>query len=155
VVQASPSPEDTAALFARLLALADEDVFTILAVAMGETLEAGNEIVEAVGVHLTVDARATWRADDAFFEHLRDRAVVNAMLAEVAGKAVADANLAERLKTQKQIIRDCIEGANGRETVEGRVPGWLAFPVRTCTEVGTLRSAEAWQRVAQLFHPAG
>src|SRR5262249_32134625 len=111
VVQASPSPEETAALFARLLALPDEDVLAILAVAMAETLEAGNELVEAVGVHLAVDARASWRADDAFFEHLRDRAVVNATLAEVAGKTVADANLAERLKTQKQIIRNCIEGA--------------------------------------------
>jgi ParB family chromosome partitioning protein len=154
VVQASPSPEDTAALFARLLALPDEDVLAILAVAMGETLEAGNELVEAVGVHLAVDARATWKPDDAFFEHLRDRAVVNAMLAEVAGKTVADANLAERLKTQKQIIRDCIEGTNGREKVEGWVPGWLVFPVRTGTEAGTLKTAEAWQRVAPLFQPA-
>jgi ParB family chromosome partitioning protein len=155
VVQASPSPEDTAARFARLLALSDEDVLAILAVAMGETLEAGNELVEAVGVHLAVDARATWCAGDAFFEHLRDRAVVNAMLAEVAGETVADANLAERLKTQKQIIRDCIEGANGREKVEGWVPGWLAFPVRTSTEAGTLRTAEAWRRIAHLFRPVG
>jgi ParB family chromosome partitioning protein len=155
VVQASPSPEDTVALFARLLALPDEDVLAILAVAMGETLEAGNELVEAVGVHLAVDARATWKPDDAFFEHLRDRTVVNAMLAEVAGKTVADANLTERLKTQKQIICDCIAGANGREKVEGWVPGWLAFPVRTCTGAGSLRTAEAWQRVAHLFQPAG
>jgi hypothetical protein len=31
---------------------------------------------------------------------------------------------------QKQIIRDCLTGTNGRAKVEGWLPGWLAFPAR-------------------------
>jgi hypothetical protein len=43
---------------------------------------------------------------------------VNALLVEVAGKPVADANLSERTEVQKQIICDRLTGTNGREKVE-------------------------------------
>ena len=44
------------------------------------------------------------------------------MPTEVTGKAVADANVAEKARTQKQIIRDALAGANGRTKVEGWLP---------------------------------
>jgi ParB family chromosome partitioning protein len=65
-----------------------------------------------------------------FFDLLRDRASINAILADVAGEAIAKANIAEKAKTQKQIIRDYLAGANGRVKIDGWLPGWLAFPVR-------------------------
>src|SRR3546814_4472128 len=46
--------EDTSAIFAWLLALPDGDVLAVLAVVMGETLEAGSAVVEAVGGYLGV-----------------------------------------------------------------------------------------------------
>ena len=92
--------------------------------------------------------------DDAFFDMIRDKAVLNAMLAEVAGKRCADSNIAEKAKTQKKIVRDCLDGANGRAKVEGWLPGWLAFPVRTCTENGTLATVDEWARVRSLFDGA-
>jgi len=46
----------------------------------------------------------------------------------VAGEAIAKANIAEKAKTQKQIVRDCLAGENGRVKVEGWLPGWMAFP---------------------------
>ncbi|MDR5730006.1 MAG: hypothetical protein RB191_21545 [Terriglobia bacterium] len=52
------------------------------------------------------------------------------MLTEVAGEAVAKANVAEKAKTQKQIIRDCLVGANGRTKAEDWLPGWMAFPAK-------------------------
>ena len=52
------------------------------------------------------------------------------MLTELAGEAVAKANIAEKAKTQKQIVRDYLTGANGRTKVEGWLPGWMAFPQR-------------------------
>lgn len=143
----------TAVVFARLLSLSDEDVLRIAACVMAETLQAGSAMVEAVGNHVQADARQHWHADDAFFDLIRDKAVINAMLAEVAGKQVADGNVAEKVKTQKKIIRDCLD-ANGRAKVEGWLPGWMAFPVRTYTEFGSLRSAEEWARVSHLFHGA-
>ena len=137
--------------FVRLLALADDDVLRVLAVVMGETLEAGSAVVEALGVHLKLDMRTVWQPDEAFFDLLRDKPVLNAMLAEVAGKATADANLTEKAKTQKQIVRDCLAGTNGRERVMGWLPGWMAFPVRAYTERGGFKTAEEWERVRGLF----
>ena len=141
----------TAGLFVRLLALPDGDVLRVLALVMGESLEAGSAVVEALGVHLKVEMGIAWQPDDAFFDLIRDRQVVNAMLAEVAGKPVADGNVAEKLKTQKQIIRDSLAGTNGRTRVEGWLPGWMQFPVRAYTDRGGLRIAEHWARVRPLF----
>jgi ParB family chromosome partitioning protein len=141
----------TAETFARLLALPDDDVLRVLAVVMGETLEAGSAVVEALGAHLKLDMGAVWQPDEAFFDLIRDRQVVNAMVAEVAGKRSADANVAEKLKTQKQIIRDSLTGSNGRDKVEAWLPGWMQVPVRSYTDRGGLRTADQWARVQSLF----
>lgn len=141
----------TVGIFARLLALSDDDVMRVLAVVMGETLEAGSAVVEAVGVHLKLDMGTVWQPDDAFFDLIRDRQVVNAMVAEVAGKRGADANVVEKLRTQKAIIRDCLAGTNGRTKVKAWLPGWMQFPVRAYTDRGGLRTAEEWARVRPLF----
>lgn len=118
----------TATIFARLLTLDDAQLLAILAVVMGETLAIGSAVVELLGACLMPDMAALWTADDALFDAIRDRKIVNAMLREVAGKKVADANLAETAKAQKAIIRDCLAGVNNRRKVEKWVPKWLAFP---------------------------
>jgi ParB family chromosome partitioning protein len=121
---------ETADVFAHLPALTEADVLRIAAFFMARSLQAGSDVVEEVGTRLAVDARAYWQPDDAFFDLIRDRATVNATVADVAGEAVAKANIAEKAKTQKQIIRDCLAGTNGRSKVAGWVPGWLEFPAR-------------------------
>jgi ParB family chromosome partitioning protein len=120
----------TARVFARLLTLSDAEVLRIAAFAMAETLAVGSAAVEAAGAVLKADPRGMWQPDEAFFDLLRDRATVNAMLAEVAGEAVAKGNATEKLKTQKQIIRDYLAGRNDRPKVENWVPGWMEFPFR-------------------------
>lgn len=115
-------------IFARLAKLDDAQILSILAVVMGETLDVGGMMVELLGIWLKPDMAGLWRADDAFFEGLRDRKIVNAMLREVAGKKVADANLTEWVRAQKTIIRDCLAGKNDRKKVATWVPKWLAFP---------------------------
>ena len=120
----------TASVFEKLLTLSDPEVQRIAAYFMALTLKSGSEVVEAVGEHLAIDPRGQWQADDCFFDLIRDRASTNALLAEVAGEAIAKANIAEKTKTQKQIIRDCLSGSGGRAKVEGWMPGWLCFPSR-------------------------
>jgi len=122
---------ETADVFAALLALSDVDVMRIAAFFMASSLAVGSDVVEVVGTHLNVDARTHWHPDDTFFDLIRDRATLNAMLAEVAGEAVARGNIAEKAKLQKQIIRDCLAGTNGRSKVENWLPGWLCFPMRS------------------------
>ncbi len=143
----------TAAVFARLLGLTDKQVARVAAFAMAESLAAGSAVVEALGVHLNVDAAKHWTPDDAFFDLIRDKATVNAMLAEVAGKAVADANVAEKTKTQKQIIKDCLASAGGRTKVEGWLPGLMAFPFRD-TGDGLNPIARAAASITALFPAA-
>ncbi|WP_353642523.1 ParB/RepB/Spo0J family partition protein [Mesorhizobium sp. WSM2239] len=140
-----------ARVFARLLALSEDDVMRVLAIVMAETLEVGSAVVEALGNHLNVDMGSWWQPDDAFFDLLRDKEIANAMLADVGGKHVADGNVAEKVKTQKTIIRDCLSGENGRQKVECWLPRWLKFPVESYTERGGFRTADQWARVRSLF----
>jgi len=120
----------TADVFAQLETLGDDGVMRVAAFFMARSLQSGSDVVEEVGRRLAVNARATWQPDDAFFDLIRDRTMVNAIVSDVAGDAVAKANVAEKAKTQKQIVRDCLAGANGRPKVNGWLPGWLEFPAR-------------------------
>ncbi|MBV9510543.1 MAG: ParB/RepB/Spo0J family partition protein [Caulobacteraceae bacterium] len=139
-----------AQVFARLLALADEDVLRVLAVVMGETLQAGGAVVEAVGVHLNVDMAVLWRPDDALFELVRDKQVANALLREVGGAKPADGNVGETAKVQKRIVRDFLEGKNGRAQVDGWTPRWLAFPPASYTD-RPFAPVARWAKVEPLF----
>jgi len=119
---------DPVALFHRLLELTDEDVMAIAAVVMGETLAAGTVVVDDLGRYLAVDMAGLWQADEAFFELVRDKQVLTALVAEVAGPETAAANTGETGKVVKAIIRDCLAGDNGRQQVGAWVPRWLRFP---------------------------
>lgn len=125
-----------AELFQRLLDLPDRAVMDVIAIIMGETLFAGNAAVEAVGLHIGIDMAAWWSADDAFFAGLRDKEVLTALVAEVCGNEVSAANAKEKGATLKAIVRDHLDGSNGRAKVEGWVPKWMAFPPAAYTERG-------------------
>ncbi|RWD48625.1 MAG: ParB/RepB/Spo0J family partition protein [Mesorhizobium sp.] len=141
----------TARIFACLLALSDDDVMRVLTIVMAETLEAGSAVIEALGNHLNLDIGPWWQPDDAFFDLLRDKEIANAILADVAGKNVADGNVAEKVKTQKKIIRDCLAGENGRRQVDNWLPRWMKFPAESYTTRGGFRTADQWARVRSLF----
>lgn len=141
----------TASVFARLLTLPDNDVLRILGIVMAETVAAGSAMVEALGVHLKLDMRAVWQPDDVFFDLIRDRQVVNAMVAELAGQQSADANISEKIITQKSIIQACLKGENGRMKVEDWLPRWMVFPAGSYTDRGGFEPAERWERVKSFF----
>jgi len=139
---------ELAEIFLRLLGLPDPDVMAILAVVMGETLVSGGAAVEAVGAVLGVQMADHWQADSVFFDLIRDKEVMRSIVGEVAGEAVATANKDEKAKTLKQIVRDCLDGANGRTKVEHWVPRWIAFPPAAYTTRGGVGSVAAAARVA-------
>ncbi len=135
----------TTTLFLRLIDLPDETVMSILSVVMGETLASGGVIVEAVGAQIGTDMARWWQADEAFFDTVRDRAVLGEIVAEVAGDAVARANAKEKGKTLKAIIRAHLDGSEGRTKVEHWVPRWMRFAPSAYTArggVGTVTAAE-------------
>lgn len=141
-------------LFTTLLRLSDEDVLRVLTCVMAETLAAGTGVVEAIGNHLSVNMGDYWEPDDVFLELVRDKAVISAILREVAGKRVADGNVTATGKAKKQIIRDYLSGENGRECVEGWLPRYMTFPFRAYTKNGGIGIAAAWDRVKRLLKAA-
>jgi len=134
-------------LFLRLLDLPDRAVMDVIVIVIGETLASGGSAVEAVGGEIGVDMARYWQADDAFFECLRDKEVLTRIVAEVAGEPVAEANAKEPGKVLKKIVRDHLDGANGRPKTENWVPKWLAFPPAAYTARGGVGSVIAHDEV--------
>ncbi|WP_145199391.1 ParB/RepB/Spo0J family partition protein [Sphingobium sp. B2] len=141
-------------LFNHLMGLPDETVMSVLTVVMGETLAAGSATVELLGTLLKVDMAAVWQADDALLDSIRDKEVIGRIVADVAGNAVASANAGESVKVQRQIVRDCLAGANERAKVDGWVPRWMAFQPSTYTVRGGVGSVERWSEIASLLDTA-
>ena len=134
-------------LFLRLLDLPDRAVMDVIVIVIGETLESGSAAVEAVGIEIGVDMARSWSADDAFFELLRDKEVLTRIVAEVAGETVALANAKEPGKVLKRIVRDHLDGSNGRTKVEAWVPKWMTFPPSAYTARGGVGSVTAHAKV--------
>lgn len=133
-------------VFLRLMVLTDDDLGPVIAVVMGETLALANAVIEAVGHEVSIDMATYWQADDAFFELLRDRDVLSAIVADIAGEDVAAANAKEKGKVLKQIAHDHLEGTNGRRKTEAWVPRWMAFPPSAYTARGGVGTVMAHAR---------
>lgn len=140
-----------AELFARLLALSDEEVLRVLTFLMAESLPAGSEAVEALGHLLAVDMDQWWTPDAAFFELLRDKPAINAMLAEVAGKQTGYIHLTETAKSQKDAIQHCLAGTGGRKKVENWKPRYFRFPMQAYTKRKGLPAVENWNAIKKHF----
>jgi ParB family chromosome partitioning protein len=145
--------EGLAAIFVRLLPLDDVQVMSIFAIVMAETLHARSHLVDLLGAHLAVDMASVWQADDALFDLIRDREVLLAMVEEVSDRQVVAGNAKEPGKVLKGIIRDCLNGANGRAKVEGWVPGWMRFPASGYTSRGGVGAVDRSVAVASLIAP--
>jgi ParB family transcriptional regulator, chromosome partitioning protein len=116
------------ALFRHLVTLDDPVVYQLLALLVAECMSVADPLVEILGTSASLTMSRYWQADEAFLDLLRDKATINAMLAEVAGEAVAAGNAKETGKVQKGILRDCLEGRNSRAAPDTWVPRWLRFP---------------------------
>ena len=143
-----------AGLFVRLAALSDGDVMSILPVVMGETLAAGSAEVDMLGQLLGTDMRTSWQDDAVLPDLIRDKPLLTAIVGEVAGTDVAEANADATAKVQRGILLDCLTGSHGREKVEGWLPRWFAFPPTGYTERGGIGCVERSKRIAPLFVPA-
>ncbi len=142
---------DTTLLFVRLLALSDKDVLRVLTFLMAESLPAGSEAVETLGHILDVDMNKWWAPDDAFFDLLRDKPAINAMLAEVGGKQAASVNVTATAKVQKDAIRHCLAGTAGRKKVENWKPRYMRFPIQGYTKRRGLPAVAQWNAVKKHF----
>jgi ParB family transcriptional regulator, chromosome partitioning protein len=129
-----------AGLFAALAELPEAAIREVIAVVMAEALEQGSGLIELLGVRLGVDMASCWQADDALLNLVKDRQLLDAMLAETAGEEAASANAKATGKVKRSIIRDCLTGENGRRKAQAFVPRFMAFPPSAYTERGRVAS---------------
>lgn len=138
--------------FAALLALPDAEVMQVTALAMAQTLDSGGVAVEAVLHACGTDLQACWPPDEAFFDLLRDKAAINAMVASIGGAALAEACAADTARAQKAVLADRISGA-GCPPGSGWRPGWMQVPPIRHVEGAASAPADAWGQIAGLFDP--
>ena len=112
----------TVQIVARLARLSEANLARVAAFVMAETLAVGSAVVDTVGVGASVKPRDHWSPDETFYGLLRDRDAVNGMLAEVAGKKLADKSLTTKLKDQKTMLAKLV-----LERPDW-APGWMRFP---------------------------
>jgi ParB family transcriptional regulator, chromosome partitioning protein len=115
-------------LFSHLVTLEDHVVQQVLALLVAECMSVHDPLIDILGTANSINLGLNWTADDVFFDLLRDKTTINAMLAEVAGDDVAKGNTRETGKVQKDILRDCLEACKGRSAPIGWVPRWMWFP---------------------------
>jgi len=129
-------------------------VLSLLALAMAETLEAGTSTVEAVLHVCDVDLSESWAPEPAFFNLLRDKSVINALLADIASDTVAARMVTETGKAQKLAIGNRIKG-EGCAASPGWRPGWMQVPPVPVISDRPSAPAAAWASVSALFEPPG
>lgn len=137
-------------IFAALLAMSDEEVMEVLAFTMAQTLEAGGPVVEAVLHVCETDLAAHWKPDPAFFGLLRDKRAINAMVADIGSKSLAESCASDTAKVQKQIIGNRIMGHGCEPNPDWR-PAWMLVPPPRLVEGAGSPPADAWGRIAGLF----
>lgn len=143
-------PLDVHAVFAKLETLSDDEVMEILTFVVAETLPSASELVEGLGVQLNVDMKAHWTPDQTFFDLLRDKEAINAMVGEIGGKTVASSNVTATAKVQKQIVQDFMNGENGREQTDWQ-PRYMTFPMEAYTKRGGIDVIRKYKAVKKHF----
>ncbi|HVJ35172.1 MAG TPA: ParB N-terminal domain-containing protein [Terriglobia bacterium] len=137
----------TERVFAKLLQLDNMQVMQIASVIMAEALTAGSNSVEAVTIHTGASLAGQWQPDALFWDQLRDREIVGAMLQDVAGKAVADSKASATGKVKKAIIQEHIAGRSDATWL----PRWLEDAPEAYTSRPGFRTPEQAAKMARLF----
>jgi ParB family chromosome partitioning protein len=95
-----------------------------------------------------------YAVDGTLLDLIKDREVLDAMVAEVAGQQAADANAKATGKVKRQIIADCLSGTNGRAKIERFVPRWIPFPPSAYTARGGVATVSRAAAVEHLSAPS-
>ncbi|MFN3171240.1 MAG: ParB/RepB/Spo0J family partition protein [Hyphomicrobiales bacterium] len=126
---------DVHVVLAKLLKLTDEEAMDVLTFVVAETLACGTGLIETLGSLLNTNMSNHWTPDETFFDLLRDKEAINAMLKEVAGKATADAHVTSTAKVQKSIIAQHLDGTRKPHKPDWQ-PNYMAFPMKSYTKRG-------------------
>jgi ParB family chromosome partitioning protein len=111
----------TGEVYQRLGKLKPDALIRLTAFIMAETLASGSDAVAIIGAEQKIDVRANWTPDQTFFDLVRDRASLNAMLADAASKKEANKLVSAKAKDQRAAL------ATAATANPGWSPAWLRF----------------------------
>jgi ParB family chromosome partitioning protein len=123
--------------------MSDEEVLTVLSLIMARTLAADSPIVEALLHVLSVDLSGYWAPDEPFFELLRDKQVINTLLAEVSSDDTAKTMLSETGRAQKDKLT--------AEAAPDWRPGWMQVPPKSVLDGAKQGPVAQWDRISGVF----
>ncbi len=126
-IRRNGDPQRLCVVFAALLTMTEDEVSEVVAFTMAETLDAGGPVTESVLQVCGTDLAAYWAPEPVFFELLRDKAAINAMIADIASPALAASCAKETATAQKVILmrRISVDGCEPRPDWR---PGWMRVP---------------------------
>lgn len=148
-VARNADPYRTVEIFMGLLRLGDQSVMEIAAYVMADTLDCGGPVVEALASVIGLDMARYWSPDEAFFDLVKDKRVLNAMVGELAGQGTADAMLTDTAKAQRETIKNRIKG-NGCAPNRDWRPKWMATPPMRYVDDAPCVPADAYAKVKGL-----
>lgn len=114
-------------VLAKLTELSDDDVLRVLTFLMAETLSVHSPLIDTLGAAMGTEMRDHWQPDQAFFDLIRDKQVLNAMVGEYAGEDAAAGNVTGTAKTQRAILTTCLDGTR-TPADPNWTPRYMAFP---------------------------
>lgn len=137
--------------FAVLLKMSDEEVTRCLIFLVAMSLEPGTPIVEALSFVMSVDHAAYWEPEAAFYNLLRDKDCINAMLSEIGTPRLAQSMITDTAREQKNAIHNHFSGtATGKAAKDWR-PRWMTTVPTRYIKKARNPIVEAWESVSSLF----
>lgn len=142
----------TTEIFAKLMKLDDATVMEVMAVAAAESLSSAGSLVNAVGHASDADIGEFWCPDDTFYDLLKDKGLLNAMIAELGGEQVAAAHAKSTGKVMRSALRQLVEKESQKKD---RAP-WLSrfmqgWPRGGYSETSMKSAATYATRLRKLF----
>src|SRR3546814_17310057 len=95
---------------------------------MAESLEAGTALIEMLGRHLKLDMAETYAVNDVLLDLVKDREVLDRLVADVAGQQEAAENARAPGQGNRKSVSAGLTGKNGREKVSGYLPRAMELP---------------------------
>ena len=115
-------------IFERLQYASDQEVIQVITFFMAASLSAQSPLIDALAVTMGTDMAQHWTPEPLFFELVRDKQVLNAMVDEYAGKNAARENITATGKTQRAILNACLDGTRTPADPDW-IPAYMAFPI--------------------------
>ncbi len=113
--------------FEHLQTLSDNDILRLLTFLMAESLSATSPIIDGLGATLGTEMAKHWTPDSTFFELIRDKTTLNAMVRDYAGTQAAEEQLTATAKIQRTILTACLDGTRTPADPDW-MPRYMAFP---------------------------